>query len=104
MTVCALDELEPGEPRGFEIPGDGDPVRVVGSSGGDLFALSGICPHMGAPLGEGVIEGGLIVCPHHGSAFDCRTGAPVHPPATQPLRVYPVRVENGMVCVGVEPS
>jgi 3-phenylpropionate/trans-cinnamate dioxygenase ferredoxin component len=102
VAVCPLDELPDGELREFEVPGDDDPIRVVAHSRGELFALSGICPHLGAPLGEGIVDGGLLVCAHHGSAFDCRTGEPVHPPAARPLRRYPVRIEDDTVLVGVD--
>jgi Ferredoxin subunits of nitrite reductase and ring-hydroxylating dioxygenases len=38
-----------------------------------------------------------VECPRHGSAFDLRTGEPHALPATQPVPVYDVKVEDGMV-------
>ena len=41
---------------------------------GTINVLDGVCPHEGGPLGEGSIEGGRIVCPWHGYAFDLQSG------------------------------
>jgi 3-phenylpropionate/trans-cinnamate dioxygenase ferredoxin component len=40
-----------------------------------------------------------IECPRHGSMFDLRTGKPCSLPATQPVAVYEVRLEDGRVAV-----
>ncbi len=43
-----------------------------------------------------------IECPLHGSVFDVHTGEVLNPPASQPVRTYPVEIEAGFVkvCVG----
>jgi nitrite reductase/ring-hydroxylating ferredoxin subunit len=38
------------------------------------YALDGICPHQGGPLGKGRLQGGIVTCPWHGWQFDVRTG------------------------------
>ncbi len=43
-------------------------------SGGKVRALSGKCPHYGAPLAKGDLRDGRIVCPWHGSCFNAETG------------------------------
>ncbi len=43
-----------------------------------------------------------IECALHGSCFDLRTGAPTNLPATEPVPVYPVRVEGDDVLVDVD--
>jgi 3-phenylpropionate/trans-cinnamate dioxygenase ferredoxin subunit len=40
----------------------------------------------------------------HGSCFDLRTGEPTNLPATEPVSVYPVRVEGEDVYVDVDSS
>jgi nitrite reductase/ring-hydroxylating ferredoxin subunit len=42
--------------------------------GNQLFALADRCPHAGASLAQGRLEGHEVVCPQHGYRFDLRTG------------------------------
>ena len=51
-------------------------------------------PHRGGPLGQGVIEGGKVVCPWHGWQWDPKTGQAVQNPAAK-IAVYPLKVESG---------
>ena len=53
--------------------GDGDAVAVCNVAG-TLYAIDGICPHSGGPLGHGALDGPILTCPFHGWEFDCRTG------------------------------
>src|SRR5262245_55444483 len=41
---------------------------------GTIYALDGICPHQGGPLGKGKLTGCIITCPWHGFQFDVTTG------------------------------
>ena len=61
-----------------------DGVRVVG----------GRCSHYGAPLEDGLCEGGRIHCPWHHAVFDLATGEAVGAPALSPIPVYEVRIEG----------
>jgi len=38
------------------------------------YAADNRCPHMGARLSEGKLEGFVVTCPRHGSQFDLRDG------------------------------
>ena len=64
---------------------------------GELFAIENKCSHADEPLACGRIRNGWIACPAHGGRFDLATGEAVGPPATEPIRTYPVRVLGGMV-------
>ena len=66
---------------------------------GEITAMENICLHMGGPLGEGVIEGGKVICPWHGWAYDPKTGEAGRGGAK--VAVYPVRIENGDVLIEV---
>ncbi|MGC8874769.1 MAG: Rieske (2Fe-2S) protein [Chloroflexia bacterium] len=83
---------------------------------GEIFAVGARCPHMGAPLKDGQLtEDGHLVCPRHRSVFSVRTGDVVRwvpwPPAVgkvlgalgreHALPVYPTRVENGRIQIGI---
>ena len=44
-----------------------------------------------------VVEGGVLVCPWHGSCFDLRDGSVARGPAVFPLPAYDTRIEGGQV-------
>ena len=73
MRVARVDEIPVGRGKTVEV---GDlTLAVFNAGGGTYHATSPSCPHEGGPLGEGVLDGNLIVCPWHGFDFDARTGA-----------------------------
>ena len=55
------------------------------------FALDDVCTHAYAKMSEGRLRGFRLICPLHGASFDCRSGAALGAPATQPLRTHRVR-------------
>jgi 3-phenylpropionate/trans-cinnamate dioxygenase ferredoxin subunit len=73
---------------------------------GELFAIEDVCSHAEVPLSDGEVEefegAPTIECALHGSCFDLRTGEPTNLPATEPVPVYPVRVEGDDVLVDVD--
>ncbi|MDE1176673.1 MAG: Rieske (2Fe-2S) protein [Edaphobacter sp.] len=48
------------------------------------------CPHQGAPLNTGHLEGSTVVCPYHAWRFDIATGQP-QMPCDPPLITYEAR-------------
>ncbi|WP_294534472.1 cytochrome P450 [uncultured Rhodoblastus sp.] len=66
-------------PGPFALSADGVDLAVVHTQDG-WRAFEGRCPHLGALLGEGEIEGGYLVCRNHRWRFDLasgqRTGGP----------------------------
>jgi nitrite reductase/ring-hydroxylating ferredoxin subunit len=89
----------------------GKPIRVTVSNDSILllqaddhfFAVGNQCSHQGAGLDRGVIKiaGSVrtVTCPAHGSTFNLETGKVMRPPATKPVPVYDVKVEDGRVFV-----
>jgi nitrite reductase (NADH) small subunit len=66
-----------------------------------IYALDGVCPHQGGPLGQGELAGCLITCPWHGWQFDVRTGKHrVNPSMVQPC--FPVKVEDNAIWIEME--
>ena len=55
--------------------------------------MDNVCPHRGGPLGQGMIEGGKLICPWHAWAFDLKTGQAAHT-AMAKVPVYEVKVEG----------
>jgi nitrite reductase (NADH) small subunit len=65
---------------------------------GTFYALDGVCPHQGGPLGKGELGGCIVTCPWHGWQFDVRTGQhQFNAQIVQPR--FPVRVEDDWILV-----
>lgn len=65
--------------------------------GGEVFAAQDVCPHAGARLSEGNLQGAVITCPRHGSQFDVRTGERLRGPAELQIKTYRVETDGGQV-------
>jgi len=66
---------------------------------GSYYALEDVCPHAEARLSQGFVEGEEIECPLHGARFHIPTGKCTREPADRDVRVYPVRIEGGIVYI-----
>jgi multimeric flavodoxin WrbA/nitrite reductase/ring-hydroxylating ferredoxin subunit len=66
---------------------------------GVFGVVSGVCNHVGGPLGEGRLDGEYVVCPWHFWKFHRSTG--LGEPGFEEDRVpsYPVKVEDGHLWV-----
>ena len=92
-------ELEPGSMRRVEIPGH-VPLALV-RLGDEFFVVDDTCTHGEASLCDGAIVDGELECPFHAGRFDVRTGEARLFPCTEPLRVYPVRIEDEKIYVAL---
>jgi NADPH-dependent 2,4-dienoyl-CoA reductase/sulfur reductase-like enzyme/nitrite reductase/ring-hydroxylating ferredoxin subunit len=92
----ALADLQEGAMRSVQV--QGKPVLLVRSRD-RITAIGATCPHAGANLAEGVLDGDRVICPWHKAAFCVRTGRLLDPPAVDPVPVYRVRQENGRILV-----
>lgn len=59
------------------------------------------CTHRGGSLAGGVMIGGVVQCPWHGSQFDCRSGSVRAGPAEQPIETYRIKEEQGRLMLTV---
>jgi 3-phenylpropionate/trans-cinnamate dioxygenase ferredoxin component len=66
-----------------------------------VYAIENRCSHMDAPLDCGRVKWGWIACPAHGARFDLATGEAVGRPATASIRIWPVRLTDGMIEVAL---
>jgi 3-phenylpropionate/trans-cinnamate dioxygenase ferredoxin subunit len=71
IVVGAVGELVPGQRKLVFI--DGRSV-VLFNVDGALHAIDNSCPHNGASLASGQLDGCMLRCPAHGLRFDLRTG------------------------------
>ncbi len=91
------DELPFGEGRAYAA--GGYMVAVFRLRRGALYAVSAVCPHAGGPIADGLADAEVVVCPLHQHVYELATGCSRTGQA--PLRVYPVRIDNGDLVVGV---
>jgi nitrite reductase/ring-hydroxylating ferredoxin subunit len=97
LKVGAVGALPPGSVTEVEGP---DARYAVCNLDGKLFCLDGTCPHAGGPLGQGALNGSMLVCPWHGWEFDCRTGVNDFDEDVQQT-MFPVIVEGGDIFIEV---
>jgi 3-phenylpropionate/trans-cinnamate dioxygenase ferredoxin subunit len=100
LDVCPVEELPPCS---VKILYAGEIAVGVYNLNGEYFALEDRCSHDDGPLCEGDFEcdDGVAICPRHGANIDIRTGRALTLPAVEPVRTFPVRVDDGMVKVKI---
>ena len=96
--VCTKDQIP--DQSALKIKGQ-NPIAVF-RVGDEFFATDDTCTHAKFSLSEGYVEGDEVVCALHEARFCLRTGRVLSPPATVPLRTYPVKIEGDDVMVEME--
>ncbi|MFM0179488.1 Rieske (2Fe-2S) protein [Paraburkholderia aspalathi] len=98
IPVGAVDELGPGQRKLAFINGRG---VVLFNIDGTIHAIDNACPHQGASIANGHLDGCVLRCPAHGLRFDLRTGC--MPGASGlSLTTFPVRTIDGKLFVSLE--
>src|SRR5262245_2012647 len=75
INLGSVDRIPVGEGREFEV--EGELIAVFRARDGRVFGAQARCPHRDGHLADGVIGGGLVVCPLHAFRFELATGKPV---------------------------
>jgi nitrite reductase/ring-hydroxylating ferredoxin subunit len=97
--VSSADAIGEDEIVGLKV--DGRDLAVCRHDG-TYHAFHNVCTHQHALLSDGYVEDGCVECPLHQGRFDVRTGRPAGAPVTVPIRVFPVKVENGQIYVDLD--
>ncbi len=95
VEVAKVGEIPPGGSRIVVVAGH---LVAVLNDRGTFCAIENVCLHRGGPVGEGVLEDGIITCPWHGWEYDVRTGENTLNPIAR-LRTYRVRVDGDAILV-----
>lgn len=96
-AVLASDALPPGKPAAVQV---GEEQLCLVRLADQVVAFPDRCPHRGAPLSEGTLDGAVLTCFRHTWQFDVRTGAPVRLRAPDRLDLRATRERDG--CIEVD--
>lgn len=98
QTVGAGDEPGSGQRKLIFVDGRSIVLFNIDDS---FYAVDNACPHNGASLASGQLEGCVLRCPAHGLRFDLRTG---RMPGIDGLTLttFPVTTIDGKLIVSVE--
>ena len=99
VTVAKVGSIPEGQGTTVAV---GERLVAVFNSGGQYFAID-ICPHMGASLGSGEVDQGVVTCPWHAWRFEVCDGTWADSPKIK-IDSYEVRVVGDEIQVASEPK
>lgn len=93
--VGSVDDFQENVGRAVAIQ---DRMVAVFRKGDDWYAIDDMCPHMGASLAEGYVEGNSVSCPWHAWRFCIVDGTWEDNPRTK-VDCFDVKIQEGQVWV-----
>src|SRR5262245_6918334 len=81
----------------------GQPIVLFRTESGTLGALDAHCPHLGAPLARGHVEGESLRCALHGMRWS-PGGAPIESGCPLRARAHPVIERHGFIFLHHDPE
>ena len=101
--LARAKDLKPG--KTLAVAFAGEPIALVRTKGGKVFALEDRCAHRQVPLSEGVVDGEHLRCCYHGWTYNA-TGRCLNVPYLDKgkslpngVRGYPCREAYGLIFV-----
>jgi len=98
--VASLADLR--QDRGLQVE-VGEKKIVLVRDGEAVRAYQGECPHAGAPLADGAVCNGHLICPWHKAEFAVHDGHLCEPPALNALTRYATQVIGDQIHVDDQP-
>ena len=92
-----LADIAEGSPLAGHVGGE---AALLVRQAGQLYAIGATCPHYGAPLAEGLVDGDTLRCPWHHACFRLHDGRLLAPPALDDLPRGQVDCRDGKAYVG----
>ena len=104
MRCARVIDLHPGEIRHVRVRGGHEVALALVD--GAVWAFEAYCPHQAWPLKWSEVDPGTdrpphLLCGLHGWRFCLDTGDVLDPPSYDRMAVYPTRVEDGAILVGL---
>lgn len=91
ITVGTRDQVKQDQPMGASFGG----IRIgVYAVGGALHAIEDVCPHAGALLTQGFVDGCEVECSLHNAVFDVTNGKHLRGEPCRDVKTFPVRVQG----------
>lgn len=111
FDAAGISELQEGQMKSVIIEGN---EILLARAGDTFYAVENRCPHMGANLSLGELNGTVITCPRHHSQFDLTDGHSVRwtdrsglslslakmIKSPRPLKIYDVKIVKDRIMVG----
>jgi ethylbenzene dioxygenase ferredoxin subunit len=91
LFLCKTSDLQPGSVKRVD-RAEGD--LAVYNIDGEFYATEDRCSHGLASLAEGDLIGEEIECTMHFGSFNAKTGEPMAPPCSIPIKTYKVEVQG----------
>ncbi|HMO35559.1 MAG TPA: Rieske (2Fe-2S) protein [Gemmatales bacterium] len=91
VTLGKASDVPLGKAKAFPL-GD-KTIAVFHQQDGSWAAIDDYCPHMGASLAEGAIDGDIVECPWHAWRFRITDGTWVNSPKLK-IGCYEIRVQD----------
>ena len=110
IEVSRTSELQDGTMKEVSVQGR---KMLLARIGDKYYATDNRCPHLGAKLSQGKLEGTTVICPRHGSQFDLSDGRVLRwtnwsglisklsqvLKSPRPLTLYKTRVEDDKILI-----
>jgi len=96
IATAPLYAVPPGHLKRVEVNGR---LICLANVDGSIYALDDDCPHIGAALSQGTLDGATLTCPLHLAQFDARTGKVTRGPARADARLFETRLAGSLIMV-----
>ena len=97
VTVAKVGDIAEGRGHAYAVNGR---MVAVFLHHGEYHAIDDFCPHMGASLAGGYVEGGVVTCPWHAWRFSICDGTWCDNPRIK-IDSFEVRVQDNEIQVRV---
>ncbi|MCH8281205.1 MAG: non-heme iron oxygenase ferredoxin subunit [Chloroflexi bacterium] len=96
VRVADISEIPPGEMKAVKV---GIQEVLLVNVDGVIHACDNWCNHQRYRLSAGDVDGEEVRCDLHGSKFNVVTGEATNPPATEPMKIFEVRLDGSDVLI-----
>ena len=100
VAVASTSDILPGQAKAYVV---GDREIALFNIDGRFHAIENVCPHQGAPLADGWIDGHVVTCPWHAWCFDVRSGEMPGMLGLANVDVFDVQIDGSTISVSPEP-